>query len=85
MTFIAIKATDLLCKYFGQSEAMIPQVFSTARAVTPCALFFDDFDTLAYRRYIDEWTDAMMMKMMMMMMMMMMMILLLLLVHIVGD
>jgi len=53
MNFIAIKSTDLLSKYYGQSEMMIRDIFTTARSVTPCALFFDDFDTLAYRRSAD--------------------------------
>ena len=51
MNFISVRSPDVLSKYFGQTEAAIRELFSRARAVAPCVLFFDDFDALAKRRY----------------------------------
>ena len=48
--FVSIKSTDLLSKYFGQTEAAVRAVFANARANAPCVLFFDDFEALACKR-----------------------------------
>ena len=50
MNFVAVKSTDLLSKYFGQTEASIRGLFKQVRAAAPCVLFFDEFDVLAYKR-----------------------------------
>jgi SpoVK/Ycf46/Vps4 family AAA+-type ATPase len=50
MNFVSVKSTELLSKYFGETEATIRNLFAKARAAAPCVLFFDDFDTLAYKR-----------------------------------
>jgi SpoVK/Ycf46/Vps4 family AAA+-type ATPase len=55
MNFVSVRSTDLLSKYFGQTEASIRNLFKRVRAAAPCALFFDEFDALAYKRgLVDE-------------------------------
>jgi SpoVK/Ycf46/Vps4 family AAA+-type ATPase len=51
MNFVSVKSTELLYKYFGETENTIRSLFRKARAAAPCVLFFDDFDTLAHKRY----------------------------------
>jgi ribosome biogenesis ATPase len=48
--FISIKGPELLNKYVGESERAVRQLFSRARAASPCVLFFDELDALAPRR-----------------------------------
>ena len=42
--------SDVLSAYFGESEAILRQVFSRARLHAPCILFLDDLDTIAPSR-----------------------------------
>lgn len=43
--------TDLwLLQYVGESERAVRQVFTRARASTPCIIFFDELDALVPRR-----------------------------------
>ncbi|KIL61026.1 hypothetical protein M378DRAFT_187622 [Amanita muscaria Koide BX008] len=48
--FISIKGPELLNKYVGESERAVRQVFSRARASSPCVVFFDELDALVPRR-----------------------------------
>ena len=50
MNFVSVRSSDLLSKYFGQTEASIRMLFTQVRAAAPCVLFFDEFDVLAYKR-----------------------------------
>lgn len=50
MNFVAIRSTDILSKYFGQTEESIRNIFQRARAAAPCLLFFDDFDAISIKR-----------------------------------
>jgi hypothetical protein len=50
MNFVPVRSTDLLSPFFGQTEAAIRKLFNQARAAAPCLLFFDEFDSLAYKR-----------------------------------
>ncbi|KAJ1438111.1 P-loop containing nucleoside triphosphate hydrolase protein [Ochromonadaceae sp. CCMP2298] len=50
MNFVPIRCTDLLSRYFGQTEAAVRTLFRRARNAAPALLFFDDFDLLAHRR-----------------------------------
>lgn len=50
MSCLAIRSTQLLSKYFGETEKQIREIFKAARASAPSLLFFDDFDVLAIRR-----------------------------------
>lgn len=44
--FISVRGPELLNKYLGESERAVRQVFSRARAATPCIVFFDELDAL---------------------------------------
>ncbi|CCA68286.1 related to RIX7-AAA-type ATPase required for biogenesis and nuclear export of 60S ribosomal subunits [Serendipita indica DSM 11827] len=48
--FISVKGPELLNKYVGESERALRQVFSRARASSPCIIFFDELDALVPRR-----------------------------------
>ncbi|KAK0455234.1 P-loop containing nucleoside triphosphate hydrolase protein [Desarmillaria tabescens] len=48
--FISVKGPELLNKYVGESERAIRQVFSRARASSPCVIFFDELDAIVPRR-----------------------------------
>jgi transitional endoplasmic reticulum ATPase len=48
--FIAIKASDLLSKWYGESEQQIARMFHRARQVAPTILFLDEIDSLAPAR-----------------------------------
>lgn len=41
---------ELLDKYVGESERAVRQVFTRARASSPCIIFFDELDALCPRR-----------------------------------
>ncbi|RNF03916.1 peroxisome biosynthesis protein-like protein [Trypanosoma rangeli] len=59
-----VNATDLNCivvngpevfgKYIGQSEQKIRDVFERAQAAAPCVIFFDEFDSVAPQRGVDN-------------------------------
>lgn len=51
MNFVSVRSTDLLSKYFGETENTIRNLFRKARSAAPCVLFFDDFDSLAHKRF----------------------------------
>lgn len=44
--FIAVKSSDLLSKWYGESEQQITRLFSRARQVAPCIIFIDELDAL---------------------------------------
>ncbi|MDB5718571.1 MAG: ATPase, partial [Sphingomonas bacterium] len=48
--FIATKSSDLLSKWYGESEQQIARLFSRARQVAPCVIFFDELDSLVPAR-----------------------------------
>ena len=48
--FIAIKSSDLLSKWYGESEQQIAKLFARARAVAPCVVFIDEIDSLVPAR-----------------------------------
>ncbi|MEL4304980.1 CDC48 family AAA ATPase [Methanococcoides sp. LMO-2] len=45
--FIAAKGSDLLSKWYGESEKHISEMFSRARQVSPSIIFLDELDALA--------------------------------------
>jgi transitional endoplasmic reticulum ATPase len=50
ITFIAVDATQVLSKYFGQSSRNLARIFQEARQAAPCILFFDQIDSLIGKR-----------------------------------
>lgn len=48
--FISIKSSDLLSKWYGESEQQIARMFQRARSVAPCILFIDEIDSLVPAR-----------------------------------
>ena len=48
--FIATKSSDLLSKWYGESEQQIARLFARARQVAPCVIFFDELDSLVPAR-----------------------------------
>ncbi|KAJ3252313.1 Peroxisome biosynthesis protein pex1 [Boothiomyces macroporosus] len=54
MNFITVKGPELLNKYIGSSEQGIRDLFDRAKQAKPCCLFFDEFDSIAPRRGVDN-------------------------------
>ncbi|MFH1425600.1 MAG: CDC48 family AAA ATPase [archaeon] len=52
--FIHIKGPSLLSMWVGKSEEGVRKVFERARQVAPCVVFFDEIDSLAGRRGIEQ-------------------------------
>jgi len=48
--FISMKSSDLLSKWYGESEQQIARLFARARAVAPCVVFIDEIDSLVPAR-----------------------------------
>lgn len=48
--FVYVRSTEILSKYFGETEETLRKLFEKARAAAPCVLFFDEFDALAFKR-----------------------------------
>jgi transitional endoplasmic reticulum ATPase len=48
--FISMKSSDLLSKWFGESEQQISRMFARARQVAPCVIFIDEIDSLVPAR-----------------------------------
>lgn len=48
--FIATKSSDLLSKWYGESEQQIAKLFARARQVAPCVVFIDELDSLVPAR-----------------------------------
>jgi transitional endoplasmic reticulum ATPase len=47
---ISIKCSDLMSKWYGESENRVAELLRTARERAPCILFMDEIDSVAKRR-----------------------------------
>ncbi|MCZ7399319.1 MAG: AAA family ATPase, partial [Candidatus Methanoperedens sp.] len=45
--FITVKGSDILSKWYGESEQHIAEIFKKARQVAPAIIFLDELDALA--------------------------------------
>ena len=54
LNFIAIKGPELLCKWVGESERGVREVFHKARQAAPSIMFFDEIDAIAPVRGADH-------------------------------
>ncbi len=48
--FVSTKSSDLLSKWYGESEQQISRLFNRARQVSPTVVFIDEIDSLAPKR-----------------------------------
>ena len=48
--FIAVKSSDMLSKWYGESEQQIARLFARARQVAPTVIFIDELDSLVPAR-----------------------------------
>ncbi len=56
--FIQVKGPSLLSMWVGKSEEGMRKVFERARQVAPCIIFFDEIDSLASKRGIEQGTKV---------------------------
>jgi transitional endoplasmic reticulum ATPase len=54
--FISVRGPQMLSKWVGESEKAIREIFRKARQVSPCIVFFDELDSIAPLRGLDEGT-----------------------------
>lgn len=52
LNFISVKGPEILNKYIGASEKSVRDLFERASAAKPCILFFDEFDSIAPKRWV---------------------------------
>ncbi len=48
--FISVKGSEILSKWFGESERKIAEIFKKAKQASPCIVFFDEIDAIAPMR-----------------------------------
>ncbi len=56
--FISVKGPEIFSKWVGESERAIRKIFSKARQVAPCIVFFDELDAIAPVRGRDTGTHV---------------------------
>ena len=52
--FISVRGPQMLSKWVGESEKAIREIFRKARQVSPTIIFFDELDSIAPMRGMDE-------------------------------
>lgn len=48
--FLLLKSSDVLSKWYGESEKQLSRIFARARQVAPSVVFIDEIDSLAPQR-----------------------------------
>jgi transitional endoplasmic reticulum ATPase len=48
--FISVKGPELISKWVGESEKHVRDLFKKAKQVSPCIIFFDEFDSISKSR-----------------------------------
>ncbi len=56
--FIQVKGPSLLSMWVGKSEEGMRKIFERARQVAPCVIFFDEIDSLAGKRGVEQGTKV---------------------------
>ena len=56
--FIQVKGPSLLSMWVGKSEEGMRKIFERARQVAPCIIFFDEIDSLAGKRGVEQGTKV---------------------------
>ncbi|KMZ83895.1 AAA family ATPase [Plasmodium vivax Brazil I] len=54
MNFISVKGPEIFSKYVGESEKTIRNIFKKARENNPCVIFFDEIDSIAVSRNLNQ-------------------------------
>jgi transitional endoplasmic reticulum ATPase len=57
--FISIRGPQMLSKWVGESEKAIREIFRKARQVSPAIIFFDELDSIAPMRGMDDGSHVM--------------------------
>lgn len=52
--FYYVSASSLISPYPGESASALARIFATAKKHTPCVLFFDEIDSIASKREMQE-------------------------------
>ncbi|UCH89849.1 MAG: AAA family ATPase, partial [Thermoplasmata archaeon] len=55
---IGVKCSDIMSKWYGESEEMTSRMFTIAKARRPCILFLDEIDAVAKRRSFYSTDDV---------------------------
>jgi AAA+ superfamily predicted ATPase len=55
---ISVKCSDIMSKWYGESEEMTARMFQIARSRKPCILFLDEIDAIAKRRSFYSTDDV---------------------------
>jgi SpoVK/Ycf46/Vps4 family AAA+-type ATPase len=50
INFLYVNVSDIMSKWYGESEARLRELFNNARKNAPCILFFDEIDTIGVKR-----------------------------------
>jgi transitional endoplasmic reticulum ATPase len=57
--FISVRGPQMLSKWVGESEKAIREIFRKARQVSPAIIFFDELDSIAPMRGMDDGSHVM--------------------------